>query len=48
MSNKWTVKVNDKISEVIESGESFRIMANKIGWAYMGSLEGNTWRDKRV
>ena len=47
VSHKWTMKVNDKISETIE-GEGFRLMANKVGWAYMGSPDANTWRDKGV
>lgn len=42
------MKVNDKISETIESGEGFRIMENKIGWARMGSPDANTWRDNGV
>lgn len=42
------MKVNDKISETIESGAGSRITANKVGWAHMGSPDANTWRDNGV
>lgn len=48
VSHKGTMKVNDKTSETIESGEGFRIMANRIGWTHMGSPDANTWRDNGV
>lgn len=42
------MKVNDKISETIESGAGSRIRANKVGWAHMGSPDANTWGDNGV